>query len=123
MDEYTKRIIHYMNNQKYNYLLDTYSHKVEYKSLFCGDFCTLYFEIDDGIIEDVSYQHSGCSLNIFALEIFCEILKGEPVQKIGEISPKTLREKIEFPIIKSHCVELAIDCFNELLVALEDESL
>ena len=43
----------------------------------CGDRITLYAKVQNGIIEDVSFQGSGCAISTASASLMTEIVKGQ----------------------------------------------
>jgi nitrogen fixation NifU-like protein len=43
----------------------------------CGDRITLYVKLKDGIIEDVSFQGSGCAISTASASLMTEIVRGQ----------------------------------------------
>ncbi|MCA9495996.1 MAG: iron-sulfur cluster assembly scaffold protein [Nanoarchaeota archaeon] len=115
MDEYTKKIVSYLKNPKYKGKLDKYDFKFSMKSKVCGDWNDIYFKLDSKIhlIEAISYENSGCSLNLVSLEIFCDYLIGKKIEEISNLNITMIREKLDFPMEKSHCIDLVLDCLKQ----------
>jgi nitrogen fixation NifU-like protein len=47
----------------------------------CGDKLTLYMTIANGVIEDVSFQGSGCAISTASASLMTEALKGKTEQE------------------------------------------
>ena len=43
---------------------------------FCGDKVTVYVDLDDGRVRDVSFQGSGCAISVASASVMTEIVKG-----------------------------------------------
>lgn len=43
----------------------------------CGDRITLYARVEDGVIEDVSFQGSGCAISTASASLMTEIVRGK----------------------------------------------
>lgn len=114
MDKYTAKIIEYINNPQYQGIIEEFTHKLTLKSPECGDYNDIYVRLVDERIEDISYENSGCSLNIAALEIFCSKIKGEELSILNKLGEKQIKEKLDFPSFKTHCIELALETLRQL---------
>lgn len=113
MDEYTKNIIHYMNNQKFSGTLEDYTQRIYHKSKICGDIVILYVVIENNIFKNFTYEFNGCALNTASFEIFCEHLLGKQIEEVKKIDPDLIKKKLgEYPTTKNHCIQLALDVFN-----------
>jgi len=47
----------------------------------CGDRATIYLEIGDGSIKDVSFQGAGCSISTASASMMTDALKGKTVEE------------------------------------------
>ncbi len=43
----------------------------------CGDRVTVYLKTNDGVIEDVSFEGSGCAISTASASLMTEVLKGK----------------------------------------------
>ena len=51
----------------------------------CGDRLTLYLSVDNGVIEDVAFQGTGCAISKASASIMTETLKGKTVGEAREL--------------------------------------
>ena len=113
MDEYTKQIIHYMNNQKFSGTLTNYTQRIYHKSKICGDIVILYVVIENNKFKDFKYEFNGCALNTASFEIFCNYLLGKEVEEINNLNQSRIKETLgQWPATKNHCIDLALEVFN-----------
>lgn len=54
----------------------------------CGDQLTLYLKLRDGVIEDVSFQGSGCAISMASASLMTEILKGKSESEASRLFDK-----------------------------------
>lgn len=67
---------HNRNPRNFRVMADA-NRKVEGYNPLCGDRITLYLKIsDEGVIEDVSFQGSGCAISTASASLMTEIVKG-----------------------------------------------
>lgn len=60
---------------------------VDLRNPSCGDEITLQLKVsDDGIVEDVVFQGSGCSISMASASMMTEAIKGQPVKKALDIA-------------------------------------
>lgn len=114
MDDYTAKLIKYINNPKFKGKLENSTHVLNLKSSFCGDWNDIHLEIKDGIIEKISYENSGCSLNIASLEIICSFLLNKSIDYINNLEESIVSNELNFPKHKSHCVKLSFDTLKKV---------
>ena len=53
------------------------SHKAEGYNPLCGDRITLYLQVEDGVLRDVSFQGSGCAISRASASLMTASLKGK----------------------------------------------
>ncbi|PYV41244.1 MAG: SUF system NifU family Fe-S cluster assembly protein [Acidobacteria bacterium] len=57
--------------------LEKANHKAEGYNPLCGDKVTIYLELEDGILRDISFQGSGCAISTASASMMTESLKGK----------------------------------------------
>ena len=112
MDNYTKKIIYYMNNQNFQKKVDGYTHKYYYKSKDCGDILKIFLKVENDLIIDLGYEHTGCSLNVAALEVIFDYLLNKNINEIENLSKEIIEKELEVPQNKLHCINLVFDTFK-----------
>ena len=48
----------------------------------CGDQLTVYVDIKDGVVSDVSYRARGCAISIASASIMSSIIKGKTMEEV-----------------------------------------
>jgi nitrogen fixation NifU-like protein len=61
------------------------SHQAEGYNPLCGDQVTVYLRLRDGLIEDISFQGSGCAISKASASMMTAELKGKPQSKAAEM--------------------------------------
>ncbi len=51
--------------------------KVEGYNPLCGDKLTLFLQLEDGVIKDVSFVGTGCAISVASASLMTEALKGK----------------------------------------------
>lgn len=60
---------------------------VDLRNPSCGDEITLQLKVnDEGIVEDVSFQGTGCSISMASASMMTEAVKGQPIAKAIELA-------------------------------------
>lgn len=54
---------------------------VDLRNPSCGDEITLQLKIEDGIVQDVKFKGSGCSISMASASMMTDAIKGLPVEK------------------------------------------
>ena len=61
------------------------SHKAEGFNPLCGDKLTLYVQVDNGKIEDISFEGSGCAISVASASLMTDSLKGGSLEQASEL--------------------------------------
>ncbi len=80
-DLYQEVIFDHNRNPRNFRVMSDASREVEGFNPLCGDRLTLYLKIDGGIIEDASFQGSGCAISTASVSLMTEIVKGKTEQE------------------------------------------
>lgn len=121
--------------------LDEANHKAEGSNPLCGDQLTVYAEVEDDTLKDVSFEGSGCAISKAAASMMTVAVKGKTKQDAetlfnefhrmvtGELDEENEPNALghltifagvrEFPV-RVKCASLA---WHTLKAALNDESL
>lgn len=60
---------------------------VDLRNPSCGDEITLQLKVNElGIVEDVSFQGTGCSISMASASMMTEAVKGQPIGKVIELA-------------------------------------
>jgi nitrogen fixation protein NifU and related proteins len=76
-DLYQEVIFDHNRNPRNFRIIENASRAVEGFNPLCGDRLTLYLNIVSGIIEDASFQGSGCAISTASVSLMTEIIKGK----------------------------------------------
>jgi nitrogen fixation NifU-like protein len=63
-------------------VLDQYTCTAEGKNPMCGDQLTVYVDIKDDVVSDVSYRARGCAISIASASIMSSIIKGKTIEEV-----------------------------------------
>ena len=69
-------------------VMEDANRKVEGFNPLCGDRLTLFLKIEDGIIQDASFQGSGCAISTASVSLMTEIVKGKTEQEAMDLFEK-----------------------------------
>jgi nitrogen fixation protein NifU and related proteins len=54
----------------------------------CGDKCKLYLKENDGVIEKIAFEGSGCAISTASASLMTEALKGRTVAEAEDLAAK-----------------------------------
>lgn len=79
-------------------VMETATKKVEGYNPLCGDHYTVYLQVENGTIKDVSFQGSGCAISKASASLMSAILKGKTKEDAGalfELFHKVVKGEID----------------------------
>ncbi len=75
---------HNKHPRNFHELLDA-NHLAHGNNPLCGDALVVYVKLKDDVIEDISFQGSGCAISMASASLMTEALKGKTLQEAEEI--------------------------------------
>jgi nitrogen fixation NifU-like protein len=51
----------------------------------CGDKVTVYLTVDDGVVEEVGFQGSGCAISTASASMMTQVVKGKTLDEVLEV--------------------------------------
>ena len=69
-------------------VLDQYTCTAEGKNPMCGDQLTVYVDIKDNVVSDVSYRARGCAISIASASMMSSIIKGKTIGEVNILFDK-----------------------------------
>lgn len=81
----------------------------------CGDIMKIYLKVDDdGVIDDVRYEITGCAGAISAAMAAVELVKGKHLDQALKINDGDVFKALEsIPEKKHHCIQLAVKTMHQ----------
>jgi nitrogen fixation NifU-like protein len=76
-DLYQEVILDHQRNPRNFALLPTANHQAEGANPLCGDQVTVYLDIKDGVIRDISFQGEGCAIAKASASMMTSAVKGK----------------------------------------------
>lgn len=62
------------------------THHMELLNPTCGDAIQVTMQVEDGIIQDIGFNGSGCAISIASASMMTEVMKGQPVDTAIDLS-------------------------------------
>ena len=85
MDEiqalYQQMILDHNKNPRNFTEMNDATHSSEGHNPLCGDEVTIFMNIQDGIIQDITFQGSGCAISTSSASIMTTVLKGKTLKE------------------------------------------
>jgi nitrogen fixation NifU-like protein len=81
---YQEIILDHYRHPHHKGLREPYDAEVHHVNPTCGDEVTLRVKVADGVVEDVSYEGSGCSISQASSSVMSDLVVGKPVAEALE---------------------------------------
>ncbi len=81
-DLYQEVILDHNKRPRNFRVLEPCSHHADGYNPLCGDQVTVYLDVEDEVIRDVSFQGSGCAISTASASLMTDALKGKPITEV-----------------------------------------
>lgn len=81
-DLYQEVILDHNKRPRNFRVLEPCTHHADGYNPLCGDRVSVYLDVQDGVVQDVSFQGSGCAISTASASLMTEMLKGKPVEEV-----------------------------------------
>ena len=82
-DLYQEVILDHSKNPQNFGILDQYTCTAEGINPMCGDSLTVYVNVENNVISDVSYRARGCAISIASASIMSKMIKGKTIEEVN----------------------------------------
>jgi len=79
-DLYQQVIVDHAKRPRNFRVLSGANRKVDGYNPLCGDKVTIYVQVEDGVVRDISFQGSGCAISTASASLLTEALKGKTME-------------------------------------------
>ena len=87
-DLYQEVILDHAKSPRNFGVLEQYTRTAEGNNPMCGDQLTVYVDIKDGVVSDVSYRARGCAISIASASIMSSMIKGRTLEEVNILFDK-----------------------------------
>ena len=87
-DLYQEVILDHSKNPCNFGVLEQYTCTAEGNNPMCGDRLTVYVDIKDDVVSDVSFQARGCAISVASASIMSTIIKGKKIEEVNVLFDK-----------------------------------
>lgn len=84
-DLYQEVILDHNKRPRNFRVIDSASHQAEGFNPLCGDRVTVYLNVEDGVIQDLAFQGSGCAISTASASLMTEALKGKSLEEVEKL--------------------------------------
>ena len=85
---YQETILDHSKRPRNSRKLEDANRQAEGYNRLCGDKCKLYLKENDGVIEKIAFEGSGCAISTASASLMTEALKGRTVVEAEELAAK-----------------------------------
>ena len=115
---YSEKVMDHFRNPRNVGALPDANGVGEVGNMKCGDIMKMYMKIENGVVEDISFETFGCGSAIAASSMATELVKGKPLSEALKLTNKAVVEALDgLPAHKVHCSVLAEEAIK---AAVED---
>ncbi len=83
------------------HVLDCANHQADGYNPLCGDQVTVYLKVENGVIEDLSFEGSGCAISTASASLMTEALKGKKIEEVEHLF-EDFHQMVTAPETTSH---------------------
>jgi nitrogen fixation NifU-like protein len=80
-DLYQETILDHGRKPRNFQILEHATNSADGYNPLCGDKCTVYLALDDGKVNDISFQGSGCAISTASASLMTQFLKGKSLDE------------------------------------------
>ncbi len=84
-DLYQEVILDHNKRPRNFRILPMPTHHADGVNPLCGDRISVYLDIEDGVIKDISFQGAGCAISSASASLMTEALKGKAVSEVEHL--------------------------------------
>jgi nitrogen fixation NifU-like protein len=82
---YQEIILDHYRNPRGKGLREPFEAEVHHVNPSCGDEITLRVEVSEGVVQDISYDATGCSISQASTSVMYEQLVGQPLEQVWPV--------------------------------------
>ena len=95
---YREIILEHYRNPQNRGTLDPADYSYEDTNPLCGDEIRIDMRVNDGIVSDIAFSGRGCAISQASASMLTEMVKGQPLEEVKQISKEDLLEELEIPL-------------------------
>ncbi len=82
----------------------------------CGDLARFYLRIEQGCVTEARFQTYGCGPSIAAASLATELVRGRPVEALGQLTPEGLEQALGgLPEDRRHATTVVVGALRAAL--------
>jgi nitrogen fixation NifU-like protein len=123
MELYREDLMDIYKNPSHKGTVDDPSVKVFEKNPMCGDEIDLSVKVKNGVIEDIKFEGSACSVSIISSDLLLDHVKGKTIEEAKKITKDDLLKMVDINLTTSRvkCATLILVAVQEAITKLESK--
>ena len=82
---YQQMILEHSRKPRNFRVLEEAKREADGNNPLCGDRLTVYLDVEDGVVRDVSFEGSGCAISRASASLMTEAVKGKSVAEVNQL--------------------------------------
>jgi len=105
-------------------VLEWFTHTAKVSNLICGDEVTIFLDVENGTIKNISHQSEGCAVVIATASILSDYLIGKNIDQISDLNLAKLSQMIGFipGAAREGCVLITLGAIQKALTTPTNKS-
>ena len=114
--QFTEKTLDYAKNPRNQGELDTPTAVGEVSNPDCGDSTIIYLHVENGIIEDITFETFGCAAAVASSSILTEMVKGKTVDEAYKTTEEAVADELGgLPEKKMHCSMVGVQALRKAI--------
>ncbi len=122
---YKENIIDHYQHPRNKKVLVTATHQAQVMNPLCSDEITVYLEVNEDKIIDVSFEGRGCAISQASISLLTQKLKGMQIDEAAALIPCDVHALLSIPLSYSRrkCAFLSLEALQQALKSPLEECL
>ena len=118
MNIYYQNIMDHFHNPECYGKLNDFTNSCELKNLSCGDQISVYLKIENGLLQDISFEGDGCAISQAAASMFLSEIVGKTTQEILELDKQFILDLMEMHLspVRLKCALLCMEAVKKAIL-------
>jgi len=115
---YTEELLeHYRHPQNFRSLQKP-THQITLHNPLCGDVITLFLDIKEDVVQDVSFVGKGCAISTASASLVTEYFKGKSLKTLRKLDNKSTMKVVGIEVSpgRMKCLLLPFEAFKKSLL-------
>lgn len=114
--QFTEKTIDYAKNPRNQGEMETPTAVGEVSNPDCGDSTIIYLKVENGIIQDVTFETFGCAAAVASSSILTEMIKGKTIDEAYQMTEAAVAEELGgLPEKKMHCSVIGVEAMRKAI--------